>query len=197
MVDFSSYLQHGPPFAKFPPMGEVKFLEDDDGTCKCGTCVSNDKLRENQKLHYDRVKPDDQWEEIQFLICPPRVLGYHLKGKIWVELDVEKVAGIKNLKDSTSFESLELAKGQKSLIKQLVACHASGKDNKDRSMTDLMQGKGNGLVILLHGMVLIDIDLISTNADHLKGLRYSGPLCLSRCCFYSFVDCPMLTRSLV
>ena len=152
MVDFNSYLQHGPPFIKFPPMGELQFVDDDDGACKCGMCLSNEKLKDNQKLHYDRVKPGDEWEDTQYLICPPRVLGYHLKGKRWVELDVEAVTDISNLEDRSSFDSLELAKPQKRLIEDLVRCHASGKDNKDRSMTDFMQGKGNGLVILLHGI---------------------------------------------
>lgn len=152
MVDFNSYLQHGPQFTKFPPIGELKFVEDDDSACKCAICMTNDKLKENQKLHYDRVKPEDEWEETQYLICPPRVLGYHLKGKRWVELDVEKVTDIKNLEDGSSFASLELARPQKTLIEQLVRCHASGRNDKERTMTDLMQGKGNGLVILLHGI---------------------------------------------
>lgn len=151
MVDFNSYLQHCPSFKLFPPIGDLEFIEDDDGTCKCNMCMANERLRENQKLHYDHAKGHDSWEDVQYLICPPRVLGYHLKSKRWVELDVELVTPIKNLMDSSSFKSLELPKTKKTLIEQLVRCHASGKNNKDRSMTDLMQGKGNGLVILLHG----------------------------------------------
>ena len=157
MVDFGSYLQHGPASteSKFPPMGDLQFVEDDDEACRCGTCMGNEKLKENQKLHYDRVASGDGWEETQYLICPPRVLGYHLKGKRWVELEVEKITDIANLEDGSSFENLELARPQKNLIKQLVKCHASDRNTKERSMTDLMQGKGNGLVILLHGMPCI------------------------------------------
>ena len=64
---------------------------------------------------------------------------------------MEKVTDISNLEDPSSFKNLELARPQKILIEQLIRCHASGKNNGDRSMTDWMQGKGNGLVILLHG----------------------------------------------
>ena len=153
MVDFASYIQHAPEFKKFPPMGDVEFFvdEDDDDLCRCGICSANEKLKQNQKLHYDRVKTATGWEETQLLICPPRLLGYHLKGKKWVELDVEKVQNIENLKDTTSFSRLELNKTQKNLIQRLVTCHASGSDDQDRVMSDLSQGKGNGLVILLHG----------------------------------------------
>lgn len=151
MVDFGSYIQHGPAFAKYPSMGDVVFVVDDDDPCKCAICAANDRLRENQKLHYDDVRTDTGWEDTQFLICPPRLLGYHLKGKRWVELDVENVKDIGKLKDDTSFLRLELNKSQKNLIEKLVTCHASGSENKNRAMNDLSQGKGNGLVILLHG----------------------------------------------
>lgn len=154
MVDFGSYIQHGPDFTKFPPMGDVKFVTDDFDdveSCKCAICSANDKLRENQKPHYDEVTTASGWEDTQLLICPPRLLGYHLKGKRWVELDVENIRNIEKLKDPTSFDRLELNKPQKNLIQKLVACHASGSENKNRAMSDLSQGKGNGLVILLHG----------------------------------------------
>ena len=153
MVDFSSYIQHGPPFDSHPPIGdELRIVELDESTCNCGSCMSNDKLKTIQKFHYDGVTAEyHPWEEVQYLICPPRVLGYHLKGKRWVELDVEKVADIPNLEDGSSFASLELARPQKTMIDRLVRCHVSGRTSKHRSMTDLTQGKGNGLVILLHG----------------------------------------------
>jgi len=152
MVDFSSYLQHCPSSAEFPPIGDLKFIEDDNGTCSCGTCMANDRLRDNQKLHYDRAKGNSIWEDTQYLICPPRVLGYHLKSKRWVELNVELVRSIQNLRHLAPFQKLQLPRQKKELILQLVECHASGKDGKNRSMTDLMRGKGNGLVILLHGI---------------------------------------------
>lgn len=132
-------------------MGELDFSEDGNDTCTCGTCSSNERLKHSQKMHYDGAKPGDEWEDTQFLICPPRVLGYHLKGKKWVELDVDKVAKIAKIKDRSSFQSLELKQSQKSLIEQLVSGHATGAAGKDRAMKDLTAGKGNGLVILLHG----------------------------------------------
>lgn len=154
MVDFNSYLQHCPSSAEFPPIGDLEFIENDNGTCDCGTCMANERLLDNQKLHYDHAGGGKRWEDTQYLICPPRVLGYHLKSKRWVELNVEIVMPIQNLRDPASFQKFELPRTKKELIEKLVECHASGKDDQNRSMTDLMQGKGNGLVILLHGIRL-------------------------------------------
>ncbi|KAL8714529.1 MAG: hypothetical protein Q9220_001477 [cf. Caloplaca sp. 1 TL-2023] len=150
MVDFGSYLQHGPDFTDYPPMGNIEYGEEDNGACKCDQCLQNDDLKTNQKLHYDGVKTANDWEETQFMICPPRVLGYHLRSKRWMEFGVDNVKDIEKLKDSTAFRGLQLAKSQKTLIEQLVKTHASATD-RDPTMRDHMQGKGNGLVILLHG----------------------------------------------
>ena len=62
---------------------------------------------------------------------------------------MDKVRDIQILKDPSAFARLEMPKSQKSLIESLVRCH--GVKDEDRSMRDLMKGKGNGLVILLHG----------------------------------------------
>ena len=90
--------------------------------------------------------------EFAFLIRSKSRLGYHFTSRLWVELAVDKIKDIKILKDPSAFQSLELLKSQKSLIESLVRCH--GVEDKDRSMRDLMKGKGNGLVILLHGTSL-------------------------------------------
>ena len=157
MVDFGSYIQHGPEFNKFPPMGDLEFVmdDDDDDFCKCGVCSANERLRKNQKPHYDGVTTATGWEETQLLICPPRLLGYHLKGKRWVEMVVDNVKDIKSLKDMRSFNRLELNKTQKTLIQKLVTHHASGSEDQNSVMNDLSPGKGNGLVILLHGKVAL------------------------------------------
>ncbi|KAL8791720.1 MAG: hypothetical protein Q9195_005657 [Heterodermia aff. obscurata] len=137
----------GPSHVVNPSMGDLEFVVDN--SCRCSECMGNERLKDNQKAHFDHVKPSWEWEEYQYLISPPRLLGYHLTTKQWVELAVDKVKDIKILKDPSAFKSLELPKTQKSLIESLVRCH--GVKDEDRSMRDLMKGKGNGLVILLHG----------------------------------------------
>ena len=164
-------------------MGDIKFVED-EGTCQCTLCAANMALRASQKPHYGHAKNTDSFEDTQYLICPPRVLGYHLNGKRWVELDVNLVSEIENLTDASSFRRLELNPVQKELIKKLVKNHASGTE-KLPFMRDLMKGKGNGLVILLHGIqyCLQPIPLVILTHDRSpRGWkdthgRYVRPIC--------------------
>ncbi|KAH0548597.1 hypothetical protein GP486_007859, partial [Trichoglossum hirsutum] len=153
MVDFKSYLQHGPQSNGPAPIGKI-YYSDGDHECHCANCLANTDLKENQKFGYDSVSRTDKFEDTQYLICPPRVLGYHLHGKKWVELEVSKVKSIKNKNIKNAFESLELKADQKLLIESLVKSHTSGKGHQPGGkpfMEDFMKGKGNGLVILLHG----------------------------------------------
>ena len=64
---------------------------------------------------------------------------------------MDNVKDIERLREPRSFCSLELHEGQNTLIEKLFLNHANG-TKKDPSMTDVMQGKYNELVILLHGM---------------------------------------------
>lgn len=83
-------------------------------------------------------------------MLPPRVLGYWLSRKRWVELDVRYVSIVKDKTNDSSFQKLQMSKNKKQLIRDLVKNHASG-NGKAPMMTDLNNVKGRGLVILLHG----------------------------------------------
>lgn len=167
MVDFQAYLRHAPFYRSSSPMGTAEFRENDD-ECKCSTCKGNAALKLSQKVHYDGATADREFDELQYMICPPRVLGYHLESKTWLELNVGKRLDDGDDNDKTvkkgelylsdmvhpirtkAFDKLQLAKTQKTLIKDLVQSHASG-TNPKRLMDNIMEGKGRGLVILLHG----------------------------------------------
>ncbi|KAF4536406.1 26S protease regulatory subunit [Lasiodiplodia theobromae] len=112
----------------------------------------------NQKTHWDDVTPEHEFEELQLEICPPRVLGYHLENKTWIEMnvaldepevkDVEKPEGrflrdIKQLISDQAFKALQLVKSQKDLIQDLVRSHASGTMAKPL-LEDIIKGKGKG-----------------------------------------------------
>ncbi len=158
-MDFVSYLQHTSRTAKYAPMGELVYCNRNDD-CRCAECSRNSALQNSQKQYYDAVgKHQDFLEDTQYLICPPRVLGYWLSGRCWVELDISEntadpgmdhLRRIPELRSTTAFEHLELLPRQKRLIQSLVETHGSGNGRKP-IMEDLMKGKGKGLVILLHG----------------------------------------------
>ena len=63
---------------------------------------------------------------------------------IKVLLNVEQIEPV--VWNKTAFERLVLDQKSKELIKALVTVHVSAK-----KMGDIISGKGNGLIILLHG----------------------------------------------
>ncbi|KAK1839779.1 ATPase [Colletotrichum chrysophilum] len=182
MVDFEAYLQYSPWSGTYAPMGSADFPRRDN-ECRCPACVTNAALRDSQKMAYDGVKTQIHFEDLQFKICPPRVLGYHLDSRTWLELNVGKqktssseateewesyLKDIKELRSSEAFEKLQLLPTQKSLIKDLVRCHSSGANSKPL-MTDIIKGKGKGLVILLHGPPGVGKTLTAESVAQLAG----------------------------
>lgn len=177
MVDFESYARHGPDGPI--PMGNLMlrtFNEDDE--CACDKCKEPGGPFENQRSFWDARKvispfklpkgaiSDDQISQFisekltpdqceRYMICAPRVLGYHLMEKKWIEMFVDDVKEVDHHSSQDAFRKVQLAESQKSLIQELVQSHSNDKDvekNTPRSkMNDLTKGKGEGLVILLHG----------------------------------------------
>ncbi|RYP19053.1 hypothetical protein DL765_003549 [Monosporascus sp. GIB2] len=82
-----------------------------------------------------------------FLLLPPRLLGYATRGKIWGQFGVDS-ADDPGGKDPTGFTNdLQLDQKYKDLIEALVESHEAGADTEAR---DPVEGKGKGLVLLLH-----------------------------------------------
>jgi len=147
MVDFDSYIQHAPNMNVNAPMGDIVFSDRDD-ECRCSSCNENIMLRKNQRRDYDNWT--EPFGDEQYLLCPPRVLGYHLDTRTWLELDVQKVEQIDQPVSDAAFTKLQLNPNYKRLIKNLVESHTSGTGKKPM-MEDIVKTKGRGLVILLHG----------------------------------------------
>lgn len=137
------------------PMGKVRFANNLK-VCRCSICQQNVALIENQKSYYDlepNLVEEPFKDSTQYLICPPRVLGYHLSRKHWVELKVNDVQDIEQKVDTSAFDKLQMDSiKNKELLRSLVMSHWNGKGGESSAkMQDLMKGKGDGLVILLYG----------------------------------------------
>lgn len=149
-------------------MGDASFSSRDD-ECHCSSCINNQSLKNNQKREYDNYKGNKEFmDNTQYLICPPRVLGYHLESRTWLELQSDKVEPIPSLKSKDAFDKLELAKTQKELVKELVQSHTSETGRKPL-MEDIMNEKGKGLVILLHGPPGVGKTLTAESVAQLAG----------------------------
>ncbi|OTB04065.1 hypothetical protein M426DRAFT_73637 [Hypoxylon sp. CI-4A] len=77
-------------------------------------------------------------------VFPNTIPGYNLRTKKWVDLKVDRIQDVKFNKKS--FEHLIVDSATKELIQALVIHQIA----RERS-TDIIDKKGNGLIILLHG----------------------------------------------
>ncbi|OAA46148.1 ATPase, AAA-type, core [Metarhizium rileyi] len=81
-----------------------------------------------------------------YLLASPVVLGFSFSEKQWLEFAVSRVHDIKWNGDA--WDSLVLPPETKDLIQALVK---SRKQNATQTIDDVIQGKGKGLVTVLHG----------------------------------------------
>lgn len=94
----------------------------------------------------DGTTPDREFTEEELLIASPVVLGFAFSEKLWLEFTV---SGINEIEwNEGAFDSLVLPDSQKSIVKALVESHTF---SASRNIDDVIQGKGRGLVAVLHG----------------------------------------------
>ncbi|KFY48981.1 hypothetical protein V495_00840 [Pseudogymnoascus sp. VKM F-4514 (FW-929)] len=94
----------------------------------------------------DGKKPIPVFTEEEYLIASPVVLGFAFGEKLWLEFTV---SGIKEIVwNDGAYESLVLENNTKDIVKALVESH---KYHPAKSIDDVIQGKGKGLVAVLHG----------------------------------------------
>ncbi|KAJ4360728.1 uncharacterized protein N0V89_001295 [Didymosphaeria variabile] len=121
---------------------------------------------DTNRASLERFKPDEKkisWEHL--VLLPPWVFGYVFQTRRWSRLDIELVNEMDRESDSArraGFDDLVIDQRNRDLLVALVDNHASGiqrarektKQSKDYfkpTQIDLVRGKGQGLIILLHG----------------------------------------------
>ncbi|KAI9850722.1 MAG: hypothetical protein M1838_005213 [Thelocarpon superellum] len=99
-----------------------------------------------QKLENLDEKKEDAFTDEELLVASPVVLGFAFSEKTWLEFTV---SGVKDIEwNEGAFDSLVLPDNQKSIVKALVESHTF---HAAQSIDDVIQGKGRGLVAVLHG----------------------------------------------
>ncbi|KAJ5928277.1 P-loop containing nucleoside triphosphate hydrolase protein [Penicillium verhagenii] len=155
MVDYLSYFEYGNSNARNGTL-DRSWL---DPPCTCSDCRSNDELATKYREYFDSKPQNRKLDDEQYLLFPPRVLGYILKEKQWAQLQVSLIKDIpKNDPNDAWSSRLRLADDDtKSLLYDLVKSHTSlgsqSEDSKQKRLEvdDIIPGKGKGLVILLYG----------------------------------------------
>ena len=102
-----------------------------------------------QKVDRVAENPDlskRSFSEEELLLTSPVILGFAFGEKLWLEFTISGVHEITYNEDA--FNSLVLPPNQKSIVRALVESH---KYQGARTIDDVVQGKGKGLVAVLHG----------------------------------------------
>lgn len=102
----------------------------------------------NDVSQLDLTKPLDP-DNPNYLILPPRLLGYATAQRIWGQISLEKASAAPG-PDKMLFEKeLQLDDRYKNMILSLVQAHMS--KDREPAVRDIVENKGKGLVLLLHG----------------------------------------------
>ncbi|KAM0506800.1 hypothetical protein ACHAP9_003139 [Verticillium nonalfalfae] len=87
-----------------------------------------------------------EFSDEEYLLASPVVLGFSFGEKMWLEFSV---SGVKDIKwNEEAYDSLVLQEKPKAIVKALVETH---RYHGVESIDDVIQGKGKGLVAVLHG----------------------------------------------
>ncbi|KAG9660618.1 P-loop containing nucleoside triphosphate hydrolase protein, partial [Aureobasidium melanogenum] len=89
-----------------------------------------------------KKSPGDEF----LLTLPAKVPGFGFHNKTWVDLSLDNIRPV--TWDEKAFQNLVMDEQKKKLIEALVAVQGGRSQHK---VSDVIEGKGNGLILLLHG----------------------------------------------
>ncbi|KAB2573618.1 Lon protease [Lasiodiplodia theobromae] len=134
---------------KWPPEGEEtietkpRFMVDMK-TYQMLHASTVEEPAEHSTLSAEEIRKEHPPGDDFPLLLPATVLGYGFHDKKWRSLLVDCIEEVDW--NATAFERLVLDSDKKEIIEALVTVHT-----QTLNSTDLVEGKGNGLVMLLHG----------------------------------------------
>jgi hypothetical protein len=162
-----------------PEIGIDNLVDDDkrelseswtlNSVCADSGCCGNDIIfrdyevdekersdfRENSKHLFESCEDPDQLHEDHKRLLPPMVYGFVLRTRKWATFDID----VLQLPDyaNSSWDDLVIDPQTKRTVLALVENHerpgsnSSARMERVLSSVELVQGKGRGLIILLHG----------------------------------------------
>lgn len=158
--------QNTSTWGETPPLGPK--LSGEVLDCPCGMC--KDSPLKRQALEVGLLhKPDEVVKAFEdqgnggLLLLPPRMLGFALREKVWGQFSVDKIKTLsydaREEKSDPFWSELQLKDEYKELLMAFVDGHVSPRSRraeldaseKDTRASDVIDGKGQGVAILLHG----------------------------------------------
>ncbi|KAK1573261.1 uncharacterized protein LY79DRAFT_569008 [Colletotrichum navitas] len=135
---------------------DFRMTQDYVKTLIPGTSLRPPSLILSPRSLEDTLDSLSELTETEFLVMTYRVFGFVLRSRKWAQLDLTFLhyenSNSRNL-TINAFEKLELPDGHRDMVKSLVMQHFRHRKSHFASdeQTDLIQGKGKGLILLLHG----------------------------------------------
>ncbi|KAL8857198.1 MAG: hypothetical protein Q9178_006253 [Gyalolechia marmorata] len=103
-----------------------------------------------------KVASGQNLKDEDLILLPARVLAYAFRIRRFVALDIDGLKEVKIYKKG--WDDLRLPPGHKNMIRGLVGTHLKDRESRpspeetEKHSYDLVRGKGQGLVVLLHGV---------------------------------------------
>ncbi len=135
------------------PKRKFRVMKDRKGRVHVAEVELDENGQEIQKEKMDQLSGTEEegpaqreFTDEELLTASPVVLGFAFSEKLWLEFTV---SGIRDIDwNEGAFDSLVLPDSQKSIVKALVESHTF---HPAQNIDDVIQGKGRGLVAVLHG----------------------------------------------
>ncbi|CAI7619099.1 unnamed protein product [Penicillium pancosmium] len=96
------------------------------------------------RLSADEMALNEPPDERFCFLLPEKTKGYNLRRKKWYEISLDRISDVEWNREA--FHSLVIERSAKDMIQALVTNQI-----ETEKSTDLIAGKGNGLILLLHG----------------------------------------------
>ncbi|KAF2169420.1 hypothetical protein M409DRAFT_20639 [Zasmidium cellare ATCC 36951] len=120
-------------------LAEVRYMVD----VKAYYMLHGDEKVEDEEVEASRAEDEDF-----ILRLPPMIQGFRMSDKCWVNLRVDDIKPV--VWNKQAFKDLVIADDDDGDTKQLIRALVQNKIQSDEGI-DFVDGKGNGLVLLLHG----------------------------------------------
>ncbi|KAK6530179.1 hypothetical protein TWF694_003546 [Orbilia ellipsospora] len=120
---------------------------DDYSDDEFGKTMPRDKDR---VFSYEGIRKPEEMTDEELLLCDATVDGFSFGDNMWLHFATRCLEKIQWNQDA--FNSLVLPANHKKVIRALIESHTKGPHQQTKVIfDDIIQGKGRGLVVLLHG----------------------------------------------
>ncbi|KAJ4184113.1 hypothetical protein NW767_013337 [Fusarium falciforme] len=97
---------------------------------------------------------DDEWTDEELAILPKRLFGYVLRERRFARLEVQGI-DMNSQQSRVTLDDIQMPAPRRKMIRSAVSAHFRARQKEKQGQStiqlDVVQGKGKGLVILLHG----------------------------------------------